>query len=90
MVSKSKGIKVVYHAENLSALAIANFAISIGSDVTVGKAPQPNVNRHEFFHVELKPNPADPKQVINGELAIMDFIAARQNRESAGGNGVSL
>ena len=46
--------KVVYHDVNLSALAIQNFASAIESDIQVIKAPKPNVNRPEFYHIELK------------------------------------
>ena len=46
--------KVVYHDLNLSTLAISNFANAIESDIQVTKAPKPNVNRPEFYHIELK------------------------------------
>lgn len=68
--------KVVYHEANLSALAIANLAKSIQSDITVVKAPKPNVDRPEFYRVELKVG----SQIINGELSIMDYIVAEKNR----------
>lgn len=54
MVQALPKCKVVYHDNNLSALAISNFARSIESEIQVVKAPKPNVNRPEFYHVELK------------------------------------
>ena len=74
---KAKPAKVIYHDINLSAVAISNFANAIRSDITVTQAPKPNVKRNEFYHVELKVNPT---QTINGELAIMDYIATQKNR----------
>lgn len=54
MVQALPKSKVVYHDTNLSALAIFNLTQAIESSVTVVKAPKPNTDRHEFFHVELK------------------------------------
>jgi len=77
--------KVVYHDTNLSALAIANLATSIHSEIQVVKAPKPNVNRPEFYHVELKIG----TDIINGELSIMDYIVAEKNRDNSAKGGVS-
>ena len=71
--------KVIYHDTNLSALAIANLATSIQSDIQVVKAPKPNLTRSEFYHVELKIG----NDIINGELSIMDYIVAEKNRENS-------
>ena len=78
MVSALPKAKVVYHDVNLSALAIFNFAQAVKSDVQVVKAPKPNVNRNEFQHVELKIG----SMTINGELAILDFLATQKNSSS--------
>ena len=71
--------KVIYHDTNLSALAIANLATSIQSEIQVVKAPKPNLTRSEFYHVELKIG----NDIINGELSIMDYIVAEKNRENS-------
>ena len=71
MVQVAPKAKVVYHESNLAALAIHNFAKSIESEIPIAKAPKPNVNRPEFYHVELKFG----EYILNGELSIMDFIA---------------
>ena len=57
-------------------MAIANFAKSIDSQVTVAKAAKPNLDRPEFYHVELKLG----NLVVYGELTIMDFLATEKNR----------
>ena len=49
------------------------------------KAPKPNVTRPEFYHVELKIG----NDIINGELSIMDYIAAEKNRENSAKIGAS-
>jgi len=54
MVQALPKAKVVYHSTNLSALAIYNFAQAIESEIPVAKAPKPNVDRPEIYHVELK------------------------------------
>ena len=76
MVKALPKAKVVYHDCNLSALAIFNFAKGVDSDIQVVKAPKPNVNRPDFYHVELKVESV----CLNGELAIMDYIASAKNR----------
>ena len=43
MVQVGPNAKVLYHASNLSAFAIFNFAKAIESSVQVVKAPKPNV-----------------------------------------------
>lgn len=84
--AKSK-VNVVYHDDkSLSALAIANFAHSIQSSITVAKAKKSDLSKHEIYHVELK---ADATRTIYGELTIMDFIAVHKNRENRA-NGVRL
>ncbi len=54
MVQPKSKSKVVYHETNLAALAIFNLAQAIESQIQVIKAPKPNADRNEFFHVELK------------------------------------
>lgn len=77
---------MVYHESNLSALAIHNFAKSIGSEIPITKAPKPNVDRPEFYHVELKFG----EYIINGELSIMDYIAGQKNRDNRASGQVDV
>ena len=83
MVQALSKSKVVFHEANLSALAISNFVKAIGSDIPVIKAPKPNVDRPEFFYIELK---IDATTSINGELSIMDYIATQKNRVTQASN----
>ena len=76
MVQATTKAKVVYHNTNLSALAIFNFVQAIESEIQVAKAAKPNIDKPEFYHVELKFGDS----IINGELSIMDFIASEKNR----------
>lgn len=54
MVEALPKSKITYHENTLSALAIYNFANSIGSKVAIAKAPKPNTDRPEVYWVELK------------------------------------
>lgn len=77
MVKAAPKVKITYHEPNLSAFAIFNFVKSIDSSIKPEKAKKPNIDRPEFYWVELSID----SQVFYGELSIMDYVASLKNRE---------
>jgi methionyl-tRNA synthetase len=74
--------KVQYAEANLAALAIANVARAISSEVPVTKSGKPAVEgRSDIFNVELKVD----QSVFYGELTIISYLVGLKNAEMSSG-----
>ena len=70
--------KVQYAEANLAALAIANVARAIQSDVSVTKSGKPAVaDKSDIYNVELRVD----QNVFYGELTIISYLVGLKNAE---------
>ena len=70
-MQKTKGAKITYSTPNLSALAVANVARALKSDVTISKLAKPN-EKADVYNVELK---VAGSSALYGELTVTNYLA---------------
>jgi hypothetical protein len=76
-MQKTKGSKITYSTPNLSALAVANVARALKSDVTISKLAKPN-EKADVFNVELK---VAGSSALYGELTVTNYLTNVANQD---------